>query len=48
MNWSMVTGQGSTRYWNYIENYWPCGGGLSAVNVIGTQLRDPIKSALAQ
>ena len=39
---------GGTRYWNYLEDYWPCAGGLSAVNVIGTQLRDPIKSALTQ
>ena len=31
---------------NYLEEYWPCAGGLSAVNVIGTQLRDPINSAL--
>ena len=23
-------------------NYWPCAGGLSAVNAIGTQWRDPI------
>ena len=27
---------------NYIEVYWPYAGGLSAVNAIGTQLRDPI------
>ena len=28
---------------NYLEEvYEPCAGGLSAVNVIGTQLRDPI------
>ena len=26
---------------NYLEVYWPCAGGLSAVNAIGTQLRDP-------
>ena len=33
----------------YIHTYyWPCAGRLSAVNVIGTQLRDPIKSALTQ
>ena len=30
---------GITRYWNYLEDYWPCAGGLSAVNVIGRQLR---------
>ena len=34
--------EGSTRYWNYLEDYWPSAGGLSAVNAIGTQLRDPI------
>ena len=39
---------GSTRYWNYLEDYWPCAGGLSAVNVIGTQLRDPINSGLTR
>ena len=26
--------------WNYFEVYWPCAGGLSAVNAMGTQLRD--------
>ena len=26
---------------NYLEVYWPCAGGLSAVNAIGAQLRDP-------
>ena len=45
-NWSMVTCQSSTRYWNYLEVYWPCAGGLSAVNAIGTQLRDPINLGL--
>ena len=30
--------------WNYLEVYWPGAGGLSAVNAIGTQLRDPINS----
>ena len=42
MNWSMVTYKGSTRYWNYLEAYWPCAGGLSAVNAIGTQLPDKL------
>ena len=28
--------------------YWPCAGGLSAVNAIGTQLRDPINSGLTR
>ena len=31
-----------------IEVYWPCAGGLSAVNAIGAQLRDPINSGLTQ
>ena len=48
INWSMVTCQGSTRYWNYLEVYWPCAGGLSAMNAIGTQLRDPINSGLTR
>ena len=34
--------------WNYLEDYWPCAGGLSTVNVIGTQLRDPRNSGLTQ
>ena len=33
---------------NYLEDYWPCTGGLSAVNAIGTQLRDPINSGLTR
>ena len=33
---------------NYLEVYWPCAGGLSAVNAIGTQLRDPINSRLTR
>ena len=48
INWSMVTCQGSTRYWNYLEDYWPCAGGLSAVNAIGTQLHEPINSGLTR
>ena len=32
----------STRYWDYLEDYRPCTGGLSAVNVVGTQLRNLI------
>ena len=44
----MVICQGSTRYWNYLEVYWPCAGGLLAVNAIGTQLRDPINSGLTR
>ena len=33
---------------NYLEVYWPCAGGLSAVNAIGTHLRDPIDSGLTR
>ena len=33
---------------NYLEVYWPRAGGLSAVNAIGTQLRDPINSGLTR
>ena len=33
---------------NYLEVYWPCVGGLSVVNAIGTQLRDPINSGLTR
>ena len=44
---SMVTCQGSTR-WNYLEVYWPCAGGLSAVNAIGTHLRNPKHSGLTR
>ena len=32
----------------YLEVYWPCAGGLSAVNAIGTQLCDPINTGLAR
>ena len=35
-----VTCKGSTRYWNDLEDYWPCAGGLLAVNAIGTHLGD--------
>ena len=33
---------------NYLEVYWPRAGGLSAMNAIGTQLRDPINSGLTR
>ena len=33
---------------NYLEVYWPCAVELSAVNAIGTQLRDPINSGLTR
>ena len=46
INWSMVTRRGSTRYWNYLEDFWPCAGGLSAINAIATQMHDPINSGL--
>ena len=37
-----------TCYSNYLEDYyfWPCASGLSALNVINTQLRDLINSGL--
>ena len=38
----------STRYSNDVEDYWPCTSGLSAVNAIGTQLRDPTNSGLTR
>ena len=43
----IVTCQGALVR-NYVEVYWPCAGGLSAVNAIGTQLRDPIDSGLTR
>ena len=36
------------QFIHYLEVYWPCAGGLSAVNAIGTQLRDPINSGLTR
>ena len=48
INWSMVTCKKATLVRNYLEVYWPCAGGLSAVNAIGTQLRDPINSRLTR
>ena len=38
----------STRYRNYLDDYWLCAGGLSAVNAIGTRWRDPINSELTR
>ena len=35
------------KLWNYLV-YLPCAGGLSAVNAIGTQLRDPMNSILTR
>ena len=48
INWSIVTCKNATFVRNYLKVYWPCAGGLSAVNAIGTQLRDPIKSGLTR
>ena len=31
-----------------LEDFWPCAGGLSAVNAFGTQMRDLINSELAR
>ena len=42
------TRTGNTRYWNYLEDYWPCAGEFLAVNAIGTQLRNPENSGLAR
>ena len=39
----MVTAT-ATLVRNYLEVNWLCAGGLSAVNAIGTQLRDPTSS----
>ena len=48
-NGSMMIGcKGSTRYSNYLEDYWPCAGGLSVGNAIGTQMRGAINSGLTQ
>ena len=33
---------------NYLEVYWSCAGELSAVNAIGTQVRDPMNSGLTR
>ena len=38
IKWSMVTCKGSSRYWNYLEGYLFCAGGLSVVNTLVTQL----------
>ena len=46
-NWSMVMQRQHRLLLKLLKDYWHCAGGLSAVNVIGTQLRDPINSGLA-
>ena len=48
INRSMATFKGSIRYWNYLETCTDSVGGLSAVDAIGTQLRDPINSGLTR
>ena len=48
INSSMVTCKGSTRSWNYLEDYRSCADGLSAVNAIGAQMRDQINSELTR
>ena len=48
INLSMVAWKGSIRYWNSLEDSWPCAGGFSALNAIGTQLGDLINSGLIQ
>ena len=48
INWSMVTCKMAAIVRNYLEDYWPCVGGLSAANAICTQLRDPINSGLTR
>ena len=35
--WSMVTSAKAALVRNYIVVYWPCAGGFSAVNAMGTQ-----------
>ena len=42
--YSYSTLKGSIRYWNYLDDYWPCAGGLSAVNTIDTRSRDLMNS----
>ena len=44
----MVICKKATLVRNYLEVYWSCAGGLSVVNAIGTQLRDPINSGLTR
>ena len=46
INWSRVAKAALVR--NYLEVYWPCAGELSAVNAIGTLLRDSINSGLTR
>ena len=49
INWSMLVTEKAARVTgNYLDYDWPCADGLSAVNAVGTQLRDPINSGLAR
>ena len=50
MNWSMLIPEKAAlvHNWNYLEDYWPCASGLSAVNTIGTQVRDTPMDAVAE
>ena len=48
INWPVVILEKAAPVWNYLEVYWPCAGGLSAVNAIGKHLRDPIISGLTR
>ena len=44
IDWFVVACKSSTCYWNYLENYWPFVGGLSALNAIDTQLHNLINA----
>ena len=33
---------GPSGGWGPVKVYWPCAGGLTAVNAVGTELHDPI------
>ena len=44
----ILIGTNSTRYSRYLEDYYPCAGGISTVNAIGTKLRDLINSGLTR
>ena len=48
IDWSMVICIGSAHYCNYLKDYWPCAGGPSAVNAIGTRLREPTSLGLSR
>ena len=48
MKWSTGLSAWAAPVTGYLEGYWPCTGRLSAVNAIGTQLRDLINSGLTR